>query len=261
MNDKNLIADNMEMVSVTPKNAEKETFFCIKDVKKEGFKSKQSWYEKRYAEGVRLKILKVNNKMIGFVEYVPANQAWRPIDASDFMFIHCITVYSIKDRNKGMGSLLINEVEKDAKAKGLSGICTMTSKGPWLAEKDVFENNCFLQVEKKGRFELLSKKWNEDVQDPKLIDWTANQKQYKGWNLVYSDQCPWHEKSAFDLLNTAMDFDIDLKLKKIETVEEAKSAPSGFGNYSLLHDGKLIEDHYLSATRFKNLLKKELKKH
>lgn len=57
-----------------------------------------------------------------------------------------------------------------------------------------------------------------------------------------------------------MDFGIDLKLKKIETVDEAKNAPSGFGTYSLIYNGKLIEDHYLSATRFRNILKKELKK-
>lgn len=251
----------MKMVSVTPENAEKETFFCIKDIKSAGFKSKQRWFKKRYAEGLRIKILKIDDKMVGFIEYVPANKAWRPIDAPDFMFIHCITIYSKKDRNKGFGALLINEVKKEAKKLGLSGVCTMTSKGPWLAEKNVFKKNNFKQVEKKGRFELLSKKWNDNTQDPKLIDWTANQGQYKGWNLVYSDQCPWHEKSAFDLSNTAMDFDIDLKLKKIETAEEAKNAPSGFGNYSLLHNGKLIEDHYLSATRFKNILKKELKKH
>ena len=254
------ITKNMEMVNVTPQNAEQETFFCIKDVKSAGFKSKQRWFEKRYADGLRMKILKIDDKKVGFIEYVPANKAWRPIDAADFMFIHCITVYSKKDRNKGIGSILISEAEKDAKAEGLSGICTMTSKGVWVAEKSVFENNGLELIDEKGRFELLSKKWMASAKDPELIDWTVSQKKYKGWNLVYSDQCPWHEKSAFDLLNTAMDYGIDLKVKKIDTVEEAKKAPSGFGTYSLLYNGKLIEDHYLSATRFKNILNKELKK-
>lgn len=60
------------------------------------------------------------------------------------------------------------------------------------------------------------------------------------------------------LLNTAMDYDIDLKITKLETAQEAKNAPSGYGVFSLLHDGKLLEDHYLSATRFRNILKKEL---
>ena len=77
--------------------------------------------------------------------------------------------------------------------------------------------------------------------------------------MVYADQCPWHEKSAFDLLNTAMGFGIDLNVTKIKMAEEAQQAPSGFGVFSLLYNGRLIEDHYLSATRFKNILKKELK--
>ena len=260
MSDTNVKTGNMQIVNVTPQNAEQETFFCIKDIKNPGFKSKQRWFEKRYEKGLRMKILKNNNKMISFIEYVPANQAWRPVDAPAYMFIHCITVYSKKDRSQGYGAILIEEAVKDAKAKGLAGVCTMTSNGAWVADKHIFEQNGFNKIEEKGRFELLSKKWDDSASDPILIDWTANQTKYKGWNLVYTDQCPWHEKSAFDLLNTALDFGVDLKVEKIETVEEAKNAPSGFGVYSLLHDGKLIEDHYLSATRFKNILKKELKK-
>ena len=248
----------MEIINVTPQNAEKETFFCIKDIKRDGFKSKHSWFEKRYAEGLRLKILKINDNMVGFIEYVPASKAWRPIQAPEFMFIHCIAVYSKKDRSKGFGALLIDEAIKDAKNQGMAGVCAMTSNGSWLADKSIFEKHGFVEVERKGRFELLGKKWNANATDPRLIDWTLNQKQYKGWNLVYADQCPWHDKSVFDLLNTAMDFGIDLKIKKLNTVEEAKQAPSGFGVYSLLHDGKLLEDHYISATRFRNILKKEL---
>lgn len=254
------MTENMVMINVTPENSEKETFFCIKDIKSPGFKSKQRWFEKRYEKGLRMKILKIDDKMIGFIEYVPANQAWRPVDAPNFMFIHCITVYSKKDRCKGFGAMLIDEALKEAKSTGLSGVCTMTSKGAWVAEKSVFEQNGFKQVDKRGRFELLSKKWNDSVSDPKLIDWTANQNKYKEWYLSYSDQCPWHEKSAFDLLNTAMDYGIDLKVKKIETAEDAKNAPSGFGAFNLLHDGKLLEDHYISSTRFKNIIKKELEK-
>ena len=116
----------------------------------------------------------------------------------------------------------------------------------------------FKEVDKRGRFELMSKKRNTKVSDPKLIDWTVQQKKYKGWHLLYADQCPWHEKSVEAMLNVAMDFGIDLKVNKINTVQEAKSAPSGYGVFSLLHDGKLLEDHYLSATRFKNIVKAEL---
>jgi len=252
--------NSLKIINVTPQNVKKETLFCIKDLKKPGFESKRKWFEKRFKEGLRLKILKdENKKMLGFIEYIPASKAWRPVNADDYMFIHCMVVYSKKDRNRGYGILLINEAEKEAKIQKMAGLCTMTSKGAWVANKTIFEKHGFTEVDAKGRFELLSNKWDNNASNPKLIDWTLQQKNYDGWHLVYADQCPWHEKSVFDLLNTAMDYGIDLKLTKIETVEAAKNAPSGFGVFSLLHNGILIEDHYISATRFKNILKKEHK--
>lgn len=249
----------MIITEVTPENAVKETLFCVKNIKSSAFECKQKWYEERYPQGLRLKILKATDgRMIGFIEYVPANLAWRPVDADNFMFIHCIYVYSKKDRNKGYGSMLVTDCEKDAKAKGMSGICAMTSKGTWMADSTIFKENGFEKVDQRGRFELMSKRWDNEAPHPKLIDWTAQQSKYNGWYLIYADQCPWHEKSVVDILNTAMDFNIDLNIVKLKTTKEAKNAPSGFGVFSLLHDGKLLEDHYISSTRFKNILKKEL---
>ena len=248
-----------KIIDVTPENVQEETFFCIKDIKKPGFQSKRKWFEKQYKLGLRMKILKDNaDKMIGFIEYIPVSDAWRPVLGHDFMFIHCMYVYPNKNKNKGYGSLLIKEVENEAKKKKMVGICAMASKGAWISDKRIFENNGFIQVDQRGRFELMSKKWEPITKDPELIDWTANQKKYKGWHLVYADQCPWHEKSVFALLNTALDYGIDLKVNKLRSASEAKQAPSGYGVFSLLHDGELIEDHYLSATRFRNILKKEL---
>ena len=53
--------------------------------------------------------------MIGFIEYVPAKNIWRPIDADNHMFIHCTYLYSKKGRSKGYGSMLIEDSEKEAK--------------------------------------------------------------------------------------------------------------------------------------------------
>lgn len=249
----------MKIVEVTPENAVKETFFCIKDTKKQGFKDKASWFEKRYKEGVRIKILKNDeDKVVGFIEYVPAKNAWRPIDADNYMFIHCTYIYSKKKRKKGYGSMLIEEAEKEAKVSGMDGVCVITSNGVWLANKTLFEKNGFEQIEAKDRFELLSKTWNSNAKKPKLHNWIKQQEKYKGWHLLYSDQCPWNEKSVVAILNVAMDYDVDLKVSKINTVKEAKMAPSGFGIFNLLHNGKLLDDHYLSASRFRNILKKEL---
>lgn len=251
--------DVKHLISVTPENVMEETLFCINDIKRPGFESKRRWFEKRYNDGLELRILKnAEDKMLAFIEYVPVAKAWRPVQGDKFLFIHCMYVYSKKDRHQGLGALLINDAVQRAKELGLSGLCVMTSDGAWMTNKSIFEKLGFTQVDSIGRFELMVKQWDLDADLPKLIDWTKAQENFQGWNLVYADQCPWHEKSAFDLLNTALDFGIDLKITKIDSVEKAKKAPSGFGVYSLLYNGKLLEDHYISATRFKNILKKEL---
>ena len=77
--------------------------------------------------------------------------------------------------------------------------------------------------------------------------------------VVYSDQCSWHEKSITDIKQAAIEHGIDLTEKKLKTPREAQMAPSGFGTFSLLKDGKLLADHYISRTRFENILRQEVK--
>jgi len=122
----------------------------------------------------------------------------------------------------------------------------------------IFEANGYAEVDRRGRFELMVKKFDATARDPRLIDWSENWKNYTGWHLIYADQCPWHQKSAEALLGVAAEFGIDLNIQRITRSTDAKLAPSGFGVFSLMHNGELLEDHYLSATRFRNILKKEL---
>lgn len=249
----------LKIVAVTPENVQTETLFCIRTVKNSDFEGKRKWYERRYAEGLRLHILKDSDgRMLGFIEFVPADFAWRPVDAPNFMFIHCMYVQSKKDRNQGLGSRLVAHAEAAARTERMMGLCAIASKGTWIANKSIFLRNGFTQVDQKGRFELLSKKWDKNALDPKLLDWERHQKKYMGWHLLYAEQCPWHNKSVSAIKAIAEEHAIDLCVTKLETADEAKQAPSGYGVFSLLHNGKLLEDHYLSATRFKKILKKEL---
>lgn len=248
-----------DFTTITPENVIEETLFCSKDVKNTGFKAKQEWFEEYHPKGLQLKLLKnKQGNSIAFIEYLPAEIAWRPVQAPNYQFIHCMFVLSKKDRDLGNGSELVQHAIEDAKKQGKAGVAVMTSDGPWMANKMLFERNGFKQVDQRGRFELLVYKIKSTAPDPKLLDWTKQQTKYKGWNLIYADQCPWHQKAMEALTEVATEHKIQLIVKRLKTPTEAQQAPSGFGVFSLLHDGELLEDHYISATRFKNILKKEL---
>ena len=95
--------------------------------------------------------------------------------------------------------------------------------------------------------------------EPEFIDWESKAKNFKGLHLVFANQCPLFIKSIDEMTETAKEFDLSLKITEIKTAREAQNAPSGFGVYSMVYNGKLVADHYISNTRFSNILTKELK--
>ena len=167
--------------------------------------------------------------------------------------------YSNKDKGKGYASQLVKHCEDEAHQEGMKGVTVITSKGSWITDKRVFEKLGYEEVDQKGRFELMCKKFDQNAPNPKLIDWESKLKQYDGWHLLYSDQCPWHGKSVQAIFDAAKENDVDISIQKITDSKEAQNMPSGFAVFNLIHNGKLLADHYISATRFKNILKKELK--
>jgi GNAT superfamily N-acetyltransferase len=249
----------IEITDVTPDNIDQTGIFCIKDHRAEGTQNKKEWFLKQYDSGLRIKIAFTESKQAGFIEYMPAEIAWRPVNAVNYLFIQCIGIFIKDARKKNLGTTLIRACEQDARQQNKAGICTMTSSGAWMANQSVFEKNGFIEIERLDRYELMVKNFDERNPLPKFINWKNNQAQYTGWNLVFANQCPWHTKSAQDLREAAAKRGIELKVTLLKNSSEAKQAPSGFGVFSLIRDGRLIEDHYLSRKRFENILDKELK--
>lgn len=155
--------------------------------------------------------------------------------------------------------MLIKTCEDYALANHKSGVCVMCSDGVWMADKSIFEKNNYQQADKLGRFELMYKTFDSSSPVPAFINWEEKQKDYAGWHLIYANQCPWHQKAAAELKTTAKKQGIELNIHQIKNAGEAQNAPSGFATFSLMHNGKLLEDHYISKTRFENILKKILK--
>lgn len=250
--------NEINIVEVTAKNVAEIGTFCIKDKKAPGYNAKVEWFKAKLNEGLKINIATDHDgKQLGFIEYLPSEIAWRPVKADNYLFIQCILLIAKEAKENGIGSLLIQQCEEDAKKNKKSGICTMSSKGPWIADRLLFEKNNFVVADHIDRFELMVKSFDNTNAQPCFIDWTKAQSKYKGWNLVYADQCPWHQKSITDLQLSAKEHGIELKVEKLNTPKDAQNAPSGFGTFTLIKDGKLIADHYISSTRFENIVRKE----
>ena len=249
----------VNIIDVTADNVSETGFYCIKDTKSPGYFKKLDWVRSEINRGLQIKIATDGKgKQLGFIEFIPSEFAWRPIKANNYLFIQCIAILFRESRNKGIGSALIRTCELEAEENNKNGICTIVSDGAWMANKSIFLKYGFTPGDRLERFELLYKKQKEGGAVPQFINWIMQQKSYKGWNLIYADQCPWHEKSVKDIHQCAMDHGIALNVRRLNTPEEAQNGPSGYGTYTLIKDGKLLADHYISRTRFENIIRNDL---
>ena len=115
-----------KIINVTADNISETGFFCYMSRRKTaGFRRKLAWVKKRFAEGMRIKMLQL--PLRGFIEYIPGEYAWRPVNAKGYMFIHCLWVVG-QSKGKGLATLLLDECIKDAKKSGMKGVAMVTSE-------------------------------------------------------------------------------------------------------------------------------------
>jgi hypothetical protein len=251
---------NYKIITLSPDNAAEYGCSCFLNQNNIGHHKKLNWLKKRFKEGLILKLLYLNGekKPSGFIEYVPGEYAWRAVDVKNYYFIHCIWIYSKSNKSTGYGSMLINECIKDVKKAGYAGVAVTTGSGAFAAKKNIFLKNGFDVVDKEDDYELLTLKLKKAAV-PKFNDYGQQLKKYKGFNIVYSMQCPWVAKSIDDLTGYLASKGINVKLKELKTPSQAQKAPSLYSVFSFIYNGKILADHYISLTRCKNIIEKELK--
>ena len=250
-----------KIINIDTNNISQYPPTCFLNPKNEGYQIKAEWLKERFSEGMKIKLLYIENekKCNGFIEYVPGEYAWRAVDAKGYMFIHCIWINPNKYKNKGYGSLLIKECIKDAENEGKLGVAVVTSEEAFMASKDVFLKNGFESIATVKPFNLMVKTLRKGPL-PKLMDWEKHLSKYQGLNIIYSNQCPWVARSIKELSEISKKKGLDLKVSENKSAKEAQNAPSIYTTFNLIYNGKLLMDHYISARRFENIIKKEIGK-
>ena len=100
---------------------------------------KKEWIKDKLKDGHVFRKLDARGKT--FIEYESIQTAWIPIIGKNYEYIYCLWIVG-SFKGKGIGKELLEYAIKDAKDKGKSGICTLTSKKkkPFIGEKYFFEH-------------------------------------------------------------------------------------------------------------------------
>lgn len=246
-----------EYINLTLENIENEHICCaIGDPKHQnGVQQKKEWLKKKLDDGLVFRKLNARGKV--FIQYEPIETAWVPINGKNYMYIYCLWVAG-SYKGQGIAHDLLEYAIQDAKDKGMSGLCTLTSKKkkPFLSEKKFFAHYGFQVIDQIDDFELLALQFdNQDV--PQFLEnarlMKINQQEF---TIYYSPACPYVKHEVDELTKYCCDHDIHIQFIKIDTLEKAKNVPCVFNHWANFYKGKFVSHTILNARSFQKLLEK-----
>jgi ribosomal protein S18 acetylase RimI-like enzyme len=245
-----------EYINLNLENIDKEHICCaIGDPKHQnGVDSKKEWIKNKLKDGHVFRKLDARGKI--FIEYEPIETAWVPINGKNYEYIYCLWVAG-SFKGKGIAKELLDYAIYDSKEKGMSGICTLTSKKkkPFLGEKKFFEHYGFKVVDTINDYELLALQF-DDNETPKFNDTARTMKiDNKDFTIYYSPECPYVEYEIKELSEYAKEKNIKINFMKIDSLEKAKEVPCIFNNWANFYKGEFISNTILNKNSFEKLLK------
>ncbi len=234
-----------KLISVDKSNISNEHICCAFSDKKckDSYELKKEWLKKEFDNEYVFRRIDARAKV--FIEYGPAEKGWTPIDAPNYLLINCFWV-SGKYKGKGYGKELLRLAIEDAKSQGKDGLVTVvgTTKFHFMSDPKWLLKQGFETCEKlSSGFSLLVKKINPKSNDPKFKNSVKSGKcdDENGLVAYYSNRCPFSEYHVLNsLTETAEKRKLPLKIIKLETMQQAQSAPTPATIFSLFHNGKFV---------------------
>lgn len=245
----------MKYIQVTKENVEAEHICCaISNNKDVQVPSKKEWMSKCFDDG--LVFLKSVERGKCFIEYVPAENAWVPIVARNYMYIDCFWV-SGSFKGHGYSNDLLSACIEDSKKKGKSGLCVLSSakKKPFLSDPKYLAYKGFKVADTSDAgINLMYLPFAKDADVPQFTEAARHPHvKDKGYVLYYTNQCPFNAKYVPIVEKVASENKIKFKAIRLETKEQAQAAPSPCTSYALFFDGKFLTNEQQNDKRFLKL--------
>ncbi len=233
----------MSYLAVDQSNIAKEHICCAISDKKcaQSYELKKDWLKKEFANGLVFRRIADRAKV--FIEYGPAEKAWVPVTAPEYFLLGCFWV-SGQYKGKGHGQALLQEAIKDAKKQGKAGIAAVvgSKKYHFMSDTKWLLKQGFEECDSTpAGFALLHLRLREGAATPRF-----NEAAKKGrcplkneYVVYYTNRCPYTEYHVREsLAETVKNRNLDLKIVKLETMEQAQAAPTPATIFSLFHHGE-----------------------
>ena len=240
------------IITLTADNINDEHICCAIADKKctQGYQAKKDWLAGQFASGYVFKKLDVRGKV--FIEYVPAEHAWLPVIAPNYMLINCFWV-SGKYKGHGNGKRLFEECVADSKDKDGLIVITGKTKQPFMSDKRFFAKQGFELLDTAPPyFELWGKRLSKQSTPPQFKDCakTGECSIKDGLAVYYTNACPFTEYYVEELIRVATERGKKITAVKFTSKEQAQTHCVPYTNYTVFNNGKFVTQRILSEKEF-----------
>lgn len=240
----------MGYINITKDNIDKEHICCAMSGKQS--LAKKEWLKQRFDEGLVFYRSEERGKC--FIEYIPAENAWIPIDADGWIYIDCLWVAgSLKGH--GHSSMLLFKCIEDAKAQDKKGICILCAEGrkrEFLADPKFLTYKGFQVADVSDcGINLMYLPIKEGVTPPKFKDCAKHPHvNERGFVLYYTDQCPFTCYWVPKVQEIAKEHNIPFKAIYVTDEDAAQNVPAPVTTYALFKDGQFLTQSIQSDKKF-----------
>jgi len=235
----------MEILNLTDQNIQDEHICCAIADKKcsVGYQKKKDWLKKEFKNGYKFQKVNVRGKV--FIEYVPIEHAWLPLDGQNFMVINCFWV-SGQYKGKGNGKRLLQQCIDDAQANGMDGVVAISSdkKRPFMSDPKFFKHQGFEIVDTAPPFfKLYGLKFNDEANFPTIKASAKKGKTIdkKGITAYYSNTCPFTDYWVNQkLVAYAASKNVPITIHWLDSQKAAHKMPIPWVINSVFYQGELV---------------------
>lgn len=240
----------MNYIRITKENIEKEHICCAMSGKQSCMK--KEWMKQRFDEGLVFYRSEERGKC--FIEYIPAEKAWVPIEADGYLYINCLWIAGSM-KGHGYANELLAECIRDAKAHGKNGICILSADGrkrEFLSDPKFLTYKGFMLADTSDcGITLMYLPLDANAKPPKFKDCAKHPKtEESGFVLYYTDQCPFTYYWVPRVQEAAKEHHIPLKVIHVTDRETAQTVPAPVTTYALFRDGKFLTQAVQSDKKF-----------
>lgn len=242
----------MEFIRITKDNIDKEHICCAMSGKQS--QQKKEWLKQRFEEG--LVFYRGVDRGKCFIEYIPAESAWVPIDAPEYLYINCIWIAGSM-KGHGYSNDLLDECIRDAEEHHKKGLCILSSekKKEFLSDSKYLKHKGFLVADEAvNGITLMYLPISSDAAAPAFKECAKKGIiEESGFVIYYSDQCPFTYYWAARVAEAAKEHGVSLKTVHIADKETAQSMPVPVTNYALFQNGKYVTHSIQTDRKFLRL--------